>query len=108
MRISTDLGDWSTLPRRIRLAVTTLVGSVVIFGLAWGLTGGSLLLGGLIAANLAIPGQWIFTRRRPWWPEEPSWPVDIIDRSFGRRLASTLLVDAVVGIALAAGARPPI
>ena len=99
MRTTTDLGDWGTLPLRLRVALV----AVLVLGLGLAatsvITGASFLLVLVIGMNLALVIQWAFVRRRGWWPDEPGWPDDPIDRNGPRNLVIVLVLD---GLAVAA------
>ena len=60
---------------------------------------GTIVLG----LNAGIALQWVFTRRRPWWRGEPTDEPDLVDRKFGRRLATVLAIDGLVAVLLLTG-----
>jgi hypothetical protein len=103
MRVTTDLGDWTDIPMRVRLALIAIVVCGIGTGLA--VAGGMipLVAGALVIVNGGLLGQWAFSRRHPWWPPEPSWPVDPVDRNFGRRLVFTLALDGMAAALIASG-----
>jgi hypothetical protein len=96
MRLTTDLGDWKTIPVRLRLAFVFIVVFGFVTGSAIGVGLLGLPVGALILANGGILGQWVFTRRRAWWPDEPGWPDDVVDRNSGAGLPAILVVDAAI------------
>ena len=53
--------------------------------------------------NMGVALQWVFTRRRPWWKNEPTTEPDLIDQNFGRRLAAVLALDAIALVLANAG-----
>ncbi len=103
IRITTDTGDWSTLPSRIELAVVVLVVSATAIGLATAAELISLEAGLLMIAAASLLFYAVFDRRRPWWPEEPGFPIDPIGGGAKRSLRMAVVLGAVVCLALALG-----
>ena len=96
VKLTTDKGDWSTIPVRIRLAVVALVGTAGITGLLAGLQVISIATGAVVLGVLGIGFVLMFDRRRPWWPDEPELEVDPIATNAGRKIL-------LFGIAAVAG-----
>jgi hypothetical protein len=96
MRITTDLGDWSTLSRRYQLALVCLALTALVTGVAGFFSAVSVFGAIVLAINVGIALQWVLTRRRPWWRGEPVSAPDLIDQNFGERLAVVIAVDALV------------
>lgn len=96
----TDLGDWGNLPIRLRLALTSVVLAGIVVGIG-AVTGWlSLPAALLLLWNGGVALQWLFTRRRRWWDDEPG--EDVIDRDFTTRLVLALVLDAALIVALIA------
>lgn len=100
MRVTTDLGDWGSLSLRLRLAFASVILAGFFVGLGVAVGWLSLPAAVLLVGNGGVALQWLFTRRRPWWDDEPG--EDIIDRDLSRRLALALVLDAVWILALVA------
>jgi hypothetical protein len=103
MRITTDLGDWSTVPRRYQLALVCIVLTGLVAAIAALLGAVSLFEGIVLATNVGIALQWVFTRRRPWWRGESVAAPDLIDQNFGAKLAVVIAVDAIILLLALAG-----
>ena len=100
VRVTTDLGDLGNLPIRFRLALASVVLGAILIGLG-AVTGWlSLQAAVLLLLNGGVALQWVFTRRRPWWRDEPG--EDIIDRDFSFRLVSALVLDGSFIVAVVA------
>ena len=87
VRFTTDMGDWSTIPRRMRLATVALIAGASIVGLMTGIGLLSITAGAVLLAISAIVWVLVFDRRRPWWPDEPSLPVDPVGANLAKKLA---------------------
>ena len=70
MKVTTDLGDWSEVPKRLRWAFLATVALAFVVGLAAVIVGAPVSIGLLVAMNVALGLNWLFTRRRRWWGEE--------------------------------------
>lgn len=103
MRVTTDLGDWSTLQPRYRLFFACIVMTAVVAATAGFLNAISIPGTIVLGLNAGIALQWVFTRRRPWWRGEPTDEPDLVDRKFGRRLATVLAIDGLVAVLLLTG-----
>jgi hypothetical protein len=97
--ITTDMGPWSTLPRRVRVGFSLEMLAAVLAGvsLAAGVT--SFATTAILLSGFLIVFVLVFDRRRPWWPVEPGVPVDPLHRG-GRRWIVTAGVAATVTLIL--------
>ncbi len=100
MRVTTDLGDLGDLSIRLRVALASVVLAGIFIGLGVATGWLSLPAALLLIWNGGVALQWLFTRRRPWWDDEPG--EDIIDRDFPTRLVLALVLDAAFMVALVA------
>ena len=96
---TTDRGDWSTMPRRLRLAFASLLPITMVIGVGLGSTGQSFGWVLLVSPILGVVWALVFDRRRPWWPPEPTLAVDPIGGSWTRNLMIALAL-VVVGLLL--------
>ena len=103
MRFTTDMGDWRTIPIRLRVALAIGLAGAVALGLATGLGLVGLTTGVLVIANFPVVVQWVFTRRRPWWRGGSEAGPDVLDQDFSRRLAAVTSLDAIAALAVWAG-----
>jgi hypothetical protein len=97
LKVTTDMGDWSTLPRRIRLAFLAVIVGASVVGIAAGIGLLSITVAAILLAAMGIVWVLVFDRRRPWWPDEPTVAVDPVAANLGRKVA----VFAAIGIAAA-------
>jgi hypothetical protein len=104
MKVTTDLGDWSNLSRRLRWAFAALVTAALVLGFGLVIAGAPIGLALLAVLNVGVALQWLFTTRRPWWPGEPD---DIIDRNFRQRLMLVVVLDAVAAVLVGVGVLRP-
>lgn len=98
MRVTTDLGDLGNLSLRLRLALASVVLAGIVVGLGVVIGWLSVPAAFLLVWNGGVALQWLFTRRRPWWDDEPG--EDIIDRDFSTRLILALVLDVALIVAL--------
>ena len=79
MRVTTDQGDWSTLTRRHQLALVCIALTGLAAGIAASVNAVSIVGAIVLAMNVGIAFQWVFTRRRPWWRSEPTTEPDRLE-----------------------------
>jgi hypothetical protein len=64
LRIKTDMGDWETIPRRLRVAFVMLVAVALLIGVGVALGVLTLAAGVLALSGSAIALLLVFDRRR--------------------------------------------
>jgi hypothetical protein len=97
VRLTTDMGDWSTLPRRIRLAIVSLVVGASVVGIAAGIGVLSITAAAVLLSALGVVFVVFLDRRRAWWPEEPTLAVDPV----GANLPQKVVVFGAIGVGAA-------
>jgi len=97
VKLTTDMGDWSTLPKRIRLAIVSLVVGASVVGIAAGIGVLSITAAAGLLSALGVVFVVVFDRRRAWWPEEPTLKVDPV----GANLARKVVTFAAIGVGAA-------
>ena len=97
LKVTTDMGDWSTIPLRIRLSVVTLIAGASIVGVASGIGLLSITTAVVLLSAVGIAWVLVFDRRRLWWPGEPGVAVDPVAANLVRKVA----LFAAIGIGAA-------
>jgi hypothetical protein len=106
IKLTTDMGDWSRLPGRVRLAVATLVIGAGLCGAGLGIGRLSVAATLFLAAGFMIAWELLFDRRRRWWPAEPTVPVDPIGCDARRKIGTAFALAMVVVVLVLAGILP--
>jgi hypothetical protein len=101
--VTTDMGPWRTLPRRVRVGFLTELGIGVVVGTILGLGLASLAATLIGASCLSVAWLLAFDRRRAWWPGEPNVPVDPIGRHFRRWIVSMVAVVVITVVLVLTG-----
>jgi hypothetical protein len=101
MKVTTDLGDWSSVPQRLRWAYLATVGLAFVVGLAAVMIGAPVSIGLLVSMNVGFGLNWLFTRRRSSWGDEGSGE-EVIKPVTRRQAIGFALLDAVA-VALVTG-----
>jgi hypothetical protein len=86
-KVTTDMGDWSTIPQRLRLAFVTVVLVASLVGIAAGTGLLSVPVAVILLTATGLACLFVFDRRRAWWPEEPGVAADPIGRHMRRNVA---------------------
>lgn len=95
VKLTTDMGDWSTLPKRIRLAIVSLLVGASVVGIAAGLGVLPIAVAVVLLAVLGVMFVLVFDRRRAWWPDEPTLEVDPVGANLGRKIATFAAIGGV-------------
>ena len=105
VKLTTDMGDWSTLPARIRIALVTGFLAAALVGVLGGLRVVPILVGVALLALLGIIWVVVFDRRRSWWGPEPTLDVDPIGKNATRNVVTFAAAGlmAVLLVALGVG-----